>query len=126
MTRRRRSGSWILVVDDDDEARLTVQTLLEDDGYEVVAASNGREALEILRQGRRPRLVLLDLMMPEMNGWEFLEAVVERDLTIIVVSAHVTDAKTMTAAALVDKPAGFLPKPLDPGRLLRVTRAAME
>ena len=123
--RRPPSGAWILLVDDDDEVRRATQTILEEDGYNVVAARNGREALEILRCGARPQLVLLDLMMPEMNGWEFLEAVVERNLQIIVISAHVTDAKTISAAALVDKPAGFLRKPLDPARLLEVARAAM-
>jgi chemosensory pili system protein ChpA (sensor histidine kinase/response regulator) len=62
----------ILVVDDDADLRETLQMLLEDTGFSVAASANGRAALEHLRGGARPRLILLDLMMPEMNGWQFL------------------------------------------------------
>ena len=63
---------YILVVDDDDAIRDSVVEALEDAAFPVRAAHNGREALNILRQGDgRPCLVLLDLMMPVMDGWDF-------------------------------------------------------
>jgi len=63
----------ILVVDDDADLRETVELLLDDSGYDVTAVANGRAALDQLKGGARPDLILLDLMMPEMNGWQFLE-----------------------------------------------------
>src|SRR5204863_872330 len=63
----------VLVVGDDDDLRETVQVVLEESGLRVTVAANGRAALEQLRAGARPSLILLDLMMPEMNGWQFLE-----------------------------------------------------
>jgi CheY-like chemotaxis protein len=62
---------YILVVDDDDAVREAVVETLEDESYSVRVARNGREALNLLQGGLRPCLVLLDLMMPVMNGWEF-------------------------------------------------------
>ena len=63
----------ILVVDDDADLRQTLQLLLDDSGYRVTAAASGQAALDQLLAGARPDLILLDLMMPEMNGWQFLE-----------------------------------------------------
>ena len=60
----------ILVVDDERDIRDTIAELLTDEGYEVEEASDGAEALEKAR-GCHPAMVLLDLMMPGMNGWEF-------------------------------------------------------
>ncbi|HVV53051.1 MAG TPA: response regulator, partial [Polyangia bacterium] len=63
---------YILVVDDDDAVRDTVVDVLQDAEYPVRVARDGQEALDILRRGTgRPCLVLLDLMMPGMNGWDF-------------------------------------------------------
>ena len=70
MNRARRD---ILVVDDDADLRETLQALLDDSGYGVTAVANGQAALDQLKAGARPSLILLDLMMPEMNGWQFLE-----------------------------------------------------
>ena len=66
---------YILVVDDDDAVRQTVVDVLEDAQFAVRVAHDGQEALDILRQAQdRPCLVLLDLMMPRMNGWDFARA----------------------------------------------------
>ncbi|MBK8169804.1 MAG: response regulator [Sandaracinaceae bacterium] len=66
MTRR------VLVVDDDEDLRTTVSELLSDAGYDPVPAGDGKAALQILRSdGERCCLVLLDLMMPRMDGWQF-------------------------------------------------------
>src|SRR5262249_48304507 len=63
----------ILIVDDDQDICDTVQIILELRGYRVVTASDGAEALHLLRNGERPCLILLDLMMPGMNGTQFRE-----------------------------------------------------
>lgn len=61
----------ILVIDDDDDLRETVCMLLKLAGYDVTAAANGREALDLLESAEVPNLILLDLMMPLMDGWQF-------------------------------------------------------
>ena len=61
----------VLIIDDDYSVLDAVRETLEDEGYEVSIAANGLEALKDLREGGRPCLILLDLMMPVMNGWEF-------------------------------------------------------
>src|SRR5438445_696734 len=61
----------VLLVDDDFEICDTLSQLLQDEGYSVATASNGLEALHYLRGATLPRLILLDLMMPVMNGWQF-------------------------------------------------------
>src|SRR5438874_8753476 len=61
----------ILVVDDDPGIVESLKDLLEAEGYHVETASNGREALDMLRARQRPNLILLDLTMPEMDGFEF-------------------------------------------------------
>jgi CheY-like chemotaxis protein len=64
----------VLVVDDDPDIREVMQTILELHGYEVLVAADGAEALHQLQEGARPSLILLDLMMPGMNGLEFRAA----------------------------------------------------
>ena len=63
----------VLVVEDDPDIRDATAILLEDEGYQVEQAENGQRALELLARGPTPCLVLLDLMMPVMDGHEFLE-----------------------------------------------------
>jgi len=63
----------ILIVEDDEEIRWTLRELLEFEGYHVECASNGKQGLELLPQLATPCLILLDLMMPVMDGWEFLK-----------------------------------------------------
>jgi CheY-like chemotaxis protein len=65
----------VLVVDDDQAIRETLRLLLEDAGYEVAEAEDGVGALQILRASSRPMVVLLDLMMPRLNGYQVLSAV---------------------------------------------------
>src|SRR5688572_25347819 len=62
-------GRLVLVVDDDDDIREVIELALTKEGYRVATARDGRECLARLRGSERPSLVLLDLMMPEMNGW---------------------------------------------------------
>ena len=69
----KRSGPPVLVVEDDREQRETLCAMLELEGFRHAEAANGREALEYLNESQAPCLVLLDLEMPVMNGWEFRE-----------------------------------------------------
>ena len=64
--------SCVLIVEDDDDVREFMELLLATSGYETMSAADGAEALEKMR-GRLPCLVLLDLQMPRMDGWEFRE-----------------------------------------------------
>jgi len=63
--------SAILIVEDCDEIRVDLAELLRDEGYEVVTARHGAEAIDLLDAGLSPSLILLDLMMPVMDGWQF-------------------------------------------------------
>jgi CheY-like chemotaxis protein len=62
----------VLVVDDDSDVRAELSEALFDEGFQVALAGDGAEALRLLRDGIHPALILLDLMMPTMNGWEFV------------------------------------------------------
>ena len=82
----------VLIVDDEDDIRESIQTILEEEGYRAVGASNGREALRLLQEAAdRPCLILLDLMMPVMDGWRLLELLKSDanlcDIPVTVVSA---------------------------------------
>lgn len=67
----RGSPDFVLIVEDDPNLLVTIQMILEDSDYSVKTATNGQEALDVIRQYGLPRLILLDMKMPVMNGWEF-------------------------------------------------------
>ena len=99
----------VLVVDDDSDVRASVAQLLELEGFAVDTAKNGQEALDKLRSGVQPGVVLLDLMMPVMNGLELLNQLrAEPDLRkppVIVISANRGyDADDLGVSAVVRKP----------------------
>jgi CheY-like chemotaxis protein len=73
----------ILVIEDDLSIRQPLADLLKLQGHAIAEAGNGRDGLERLREGARPDVILLDLQMPEMNGWQFLEFF-EQDRTLHV------------------------------------------
>ena len=92
MDNEQGTGRTILVVEDNQDLRDAVCGVLEDRGYPVLAAANGRQALEVLARGPSPCLMLLDLMMPVMDGWQVLEALAHEaaqaaSFPIIVLSA---------------------------------------
>jgi DNA-binding response OmpR family regulator len=113
----------ILVVDDEKRLLNLVRGYLEQENYEVVTAGNGREALFVARE-QPPDLIILDLMMPEMDGWEFLRQHRRQQNTpIIMLTARVDD---------VDKIAGlemgaddYLTKPFSPRELVARVRAVL-
>ena len=103
------TGKVVLVVEDDESIRATLQEALESDGYAVVTAANGKECMDALRRFPKTSVVLLDLMMPVMTGREFLDALlVDRVLGIIpviVVSANADEKTAAGARAYLKKPA---------------------
>lgn len=108
----------VLVVEDEEELREMVRDALELNGYAVVTASDGREALEKLAGIERLCLVLLDLLMPRMNGWEFVEALRARS-EIASVPVVVQSSAPASAPAGV---ARVLQKPVMFDHLLSVVR----
>ena len=108
----------ILVVEDNDDVREMMAVTLELEGHEVSTAVNGRDALNKLRAGDRPCVILLDLMMPVMNGWEFRN-VLERDPILKSVPVVIVSAATAELVHNADA-AAYLPKPLDMEQLLHV------
>lgn len=108
----------ILLVEDNDDVREMMAVALELGGHQVVAAPNGLAALDVLRRSPRPSLILLDLMMPVMNGWE-LRSVLNSDPRLSAIPVVVVSAVTAEAAQrLPDTP--FVPKPVDIDTLLDV------
>src|ERR1700727_3811677 len=75
----------IMVVDDEPSIRKYLQTLLEVDGFEVETVSNGKDALERVGKGDRPEFVILDVLMPEMDGLETLRQLMQLDRTLNVI-----------------------------------------
>jgi DNA-binding response OmpR family regulator len=99
----------VLLVEDDLDVRDTLQDLLEDEGFDVIPAANGKQAIDFLTLDRSggADLVILDLMMPMVSGWEVLERMSEDDrlahVPVIVLSA-VTTHKPPRAQRFVHKP----------------------
>src|SRR5262245_51765062 len=111
----------VLIVEDDDDLREMMAQLLLLDGFQAATVANGQEALEYLRQETAPHLILLDMMMPVMDGWEFRRRQQSdpamAEVPVIVLSA-------LDQARITDVSAkAILKKPLDFDRLLQLVRA---
>lgn len=110
----------ILVVEDDPDLRLVHSEILSHEGYTVLAASDGVEALELVENEGPPAVILLDLRMPRMNGWDLADRLRRRpgwrDIPIVVVAAHYRIADE--AAAIGAR--AWLHKPVSIDLLLRV------
>ena len=87
----------VLVVEDDNDLRESLCQALRDNGFSVVSATNGQQALEVLHGGSRPAVILLDLMMPVLNGWELRDALRDdprlADIPQLVISAYMDEAE---------------------------------
>ena len=107
----------VLIVDDDDRTRAYVRASLEAEGFEIVDAASAREGLDALEnEDDAPDLILLDVMMPGMDGWEMLQRVQERHGTIPVV---MFSGKVDAASEAAERGAtGFIAKPFDPQDLV--------
>jgi CheY-like chemotaxis protein len=117
----------ILVVEDDDEIRAVLSDVLHEEGFPVTSASNGLEALTRLRQLYvPPRVILLDLMMPVMNGWEFRAAQREQPEIAHIPVVVLSIADNLRNGARELGGCDFLPKPIDfPALLDTVERVSI-
>ncbi len=124
MSVKKSPVSRVLAVDDSWLVRTLLKGVLEAGGYEVLLASSGREALDIACR-IKPDCVLLDLLMPEMSGFEVLETMRDNGpaIPVIVITADIQDAsrnKCMEVGAF-----GFINKPFNVPELLGVVREAV-
>jgi CheY-like chemotaxis protein len=90
----------VLVVEDDDDLRDVVGVTLERHGFQPIGARDGQEALELLAQGPLPSLILLDLMMPRMSGWEFRRRQLADPAMAAVPVVVMTATRTLDEAAI--------------------------
>jgi CheY-like chemotaxis protein len=104
----------VLVVEDEAPARAGMEQLLRASGYDAVGAANGQAALDLLRSGIRARVIILDLMMPVMDGWAFRREQL-RDPQLAHIPVIVLSA---LHHGWVEGIPPTLPKPIDVGRLL--------
>ena len=110
----------ILIVEDDEAITEAIASLLADEGYAAVAAPDGRAALEKLRDGEKTDLILLDMSMPGMNGWQFREEQLkDAVLAAVPVVVCTADGRAEATARSVGA-ADWLQKPIDPARLLEL------
>ncbi len=105
--RKSSQHSEVLLVDDDEETRRILRAILTKEGWQVSEASNGHDAVEKLEQGPPPSLIMLDMMMPEMNGFEFLEYFRQQpewqSIPVVVVTGmEMTDAEHQRLQGLVE------------------------
>ncbi len=108
---KRASGRSLLVIEDDSDIREALDGLLSMEGFRVTGCSNGREALEWLRISPKPDLILLDLMMPIMDGWQF-RVVQKDDPELATIPVLALSADSTAKAAAIDAEA-YLKKPVD-------------
>jgi CheY-like chemotaxis protein len=102
----------IYVIEDDVDLRESMKELLEMEGFSVLTAGNGREGLRLIERYGQPCLILLDMMMPVMNGWEFLETL-QRDqrallaqtqVAVVTAAAQMTELQQQYGCAILKKP----------------------
>lgn len=121
------SAALVLLVEDDYTIRESFAQILEEEGYRTAQAANGREALTYLLQAsQRPCVILLDLMMPVMNGWDF-RAEQQRnpaiaDIPVVVISADRTAGQAVGPLGVHD----FLAKPVDIPRLIAAVKSVCQ
>src|SRR5580704_9691993 len=108
---QRASGRTLLVIEDDVDIREALDGLLSMEGFRVAGCSNGREALDWLRTSPKPDIILLDLMMPVMDGWQFRVAQKD-DPEIATIPVLALSADSTAKAAAIDAEA-YLRKPVD-------------
>jgi CheY-like chemotaxis protein len=116
------TGFPVLIVDDDDDHRAGIREVLEDEGYSVVEAADGRQALDYVTDPHKPQpvLILLDLSMPVMTGWELLAIIKSytrlASIPVILISGQEPMLDPRKHGTIVD----FLRKPYNVDTLMRL------
>jgi two-component system phosphate regulon response regulator PhoB len=128
-------GKTVLSVDDEDHVRDFVSTVLEENGYTPVLATNGEEAMEIIRQDR-PDLIIMDILMPKQSGIRLYRELKTsesfKDIPVIIYSGvakrtalRAQTAQTETRGEGVPGPDAYLEKPVTPERLAATVRKVL-
>ena|SRR5215469_5552293 len=118
----------ILIVDDDPVIHMLYKKHLEREGFELLMARDGTEALSVVAQ-TKPDLIVMDIMMPELNGFATIRKLKEdeamRDLPVIVITANVDHYATISKEVQHGGAAGLLTKPLSPAKLVAEVRRVL-
>ncbi len=128
-------GKTVLSVDDEDHVREFVATVLEENGYTPVLATNGEEAMEIIRQDR-PDLIIMDILMPKQSGIRLYRELKTsesfKDIPVIIYSGvakrtalRAQAAQAETSGGSVPDPDAYLEKPVTPERLAATVRKVL-
>lgn len=124
MTAAPRPPCSVLVIDDDADILEVLAMILASEGFEVLTASDGAQALEILHRGSVPSLILLDMMMPTMDGWQFRAAQTADPALPTVPVIILTGDGNAAHKARALRADGYLKKPVElPALLEAVNRA---
>jgi len=115
------SSNLVLIIDDDSAILEMIAELLRYEGYNIIASNEGREALELAR-ANGPALILLDLMMPEMSGWQVISALRAAPQTRMIPVVLLSARRDLAATARELEVASHLEKPFDLDTLLDVVQ----
>jgi len=116
----------VLLVDDDPDIREVLGLALEAHGYQVRCLANGSEALAFLSNSSRPDAIILDLMMPEMDGWEFRNRLKDQPELGIIPVIYISAASWEAERLRFEDSAPFLVKPFDVSLLLSTVRGSVQ
>ena len=112
------TSASVLIIDDDQGITESLSMLLEDEGYSVAIAKNGSEGLDYLLSHSLPRIILLDLMMPIMDGYTFRDAQV-KDTRLAAIPVVIMTAGSLTARTAAMNAYTLVKKPIDIEHLLK-------
>jgi CheY-like chemotaxis protein len=119
----------ILMVDDEADQIYTMKTLLEDNSneYELIGVENGNKCLQLLKNGEIPDLIFLDIMMPQISGWELFERIKSnpewKNIPIVFLTARTDEVAVNAGTFLGD---GFINKPYNAEEVLKVIKEKTE
>ena len=118
----------VMIIDDEEDLRELIETMLVKEGYDVLKAENGENALDIL-EDKTPNLILLDIHMPGLDGWETLEEMERRGITedspvIMFTVEELTFVKMLRKD--IEGLVGYIEKPFERKKLLKIIKEYIE
>lgn len=119
---RQRPTGHILLIEDNTDLRETLEDILRYEGYNIISVANGEQAIQHLKSQPTPCLILLDLMMPVMSGWEFRSQQLRDPEIAAIPVVIISGAGDVQKQAALLNVAEFLTKPIEVSLLLEVVR----